>query len=60
MSGGKLYAYTLHYVQLIDGEEVDLFWKCEAENYAHAKEQLLNAEPHNVIFIEYYKGGKDE
>ena len=60
MNNGKLYAYTLHFVQKIEDEEHDLFWLCQAENYEHAKEQLLDAEPDGVLFVEYYKGGVDE
>ena len=59
MSDGKLYQYVLHYVQLIDGQEIDLFWRCQAENYRHAVEQLHNAEPDDVLFVEYYKGGPE-
>lgn len=58
MSAGKLYVYVLHYVQDIDGEEVDLFWRCQAEDYPHALEQLHNAED-NIIFVEWYKGGPE-
>ncbi len=48
--------YVLHYVEInpFTGQEIDLYWRCQAEDYAHAVEQLHNAEP-DVIFEELYK-----
>lgn len=37
--------YVLRYVQRFsDGEEDTFLWRCEAEDFGHAHEQLLNAE----------------
>ena len=57
MSDDKLYTYVLHYVQDIDGEEIDLFWRCQAEDYLHALEQLHNAED-NILFL--LSGAKED
>ena len=35
----------------IDDAEVEQFWRCQADDYAHAVEQLEDAEP-NIIFVE--------
>ncbi len=33
--------YLIHYV---DGNNLDLYWRCEADNYTHAIEQLKDHE----------------
>lgn len=53
--------YVLHYSQKHkDGDVVDgLFFRCTADNYEHAVEQLndsVNSEKSTVIFHEFYKG----
>ena len=51
-----LQEYMLHYVeQDEDGKEASLYWRCSAENYAHAVEQLEDAAAGQVIFCELVK-----
>ena len=38
--------YLLSYV--IDDPDDCLYWRCQAEDYEHAVEQLINAEPDSV------------
>lgn len=48
--------YVLHYVT--KENDTDLFWRCLAENYNHAKEQLenyLDGFNETLIFCEKYK-----
>jgi len=52
--------FVLHYHQTIDGIEStkSLFWRCEADDYEHAVEQLENAiesENEELVFVELYK-----
>jgi hypothetical protein len=51
--------YVLHYIQTLLGKESrSLFWRCQADNYEHAVEQLENAiesEGEKVVFVEFYK-----
>jgi len=51
--------YVLHYIQTLLGQESrSLFWRCQADNYEHAVEQLENAvesEGEKVVFVEFYK-----
>jgi hypothetical protein len=52
--------FVLHYHQTIGGIEStkSLFWRCEADDYEHAVEQLENAiesENEELVFVELYK-----
>jgi hypothetical protein len=52
--------FTLHYKQTFAGVEStqSLFWRCEADDYEHAVEQLENAiesENERLVFAELYK-----
>ena len=53
--------YTLHYRQTIDGKESEtpLYWRCDADDYDHAVEQLKDEVEHaqgeKVIFVECLK-----
>ena len=52
--------FVLHYHQTFAGVESNcpLFWRCEADDYDHAVEQLENAiesENERLIFVEHYK-----
>ena len=46
--------YLLHYVDCCGDS---LFYRCQADDYAHAVEQLEDAERHQgrVAFVELYK-----
>ncbi len=50
---------VLHYIQTLLGQESrSLFWRCQADAYEHAVEQLENAvesEGEKVVFVEFYK-----
>ena len=54
---GTMLGYVLHFVQLIDGKETSLYFRCMAENDAHALEQLENAET-GILFSEIIKREK--
>ena len=52
--------YVLYYVQqFADFSEEQLFWRCQADNYDHAVEQLQNAidseSNSKLVFVEHYK-----
>ena len=53
--------YVLHFIQtynLID-KNISSFWRCSADNYKHAVEQLRDEIEHNqgerLLLVEYYK-----
>jgi len=54
-------SHVLHYIQTFDlvDRNVSLFWRCDAENYEHALEQLKDEVEGNqsekLIFVELYK-----
>ncbi len=53
--------YVLHYIQTFNGKDLGIssFWRCFADNYEHALEQLKDEVERNqgerVILAEYYK-----
>jgi hypothetical protein len=53
--------YMLHFIQtynLVD-KNISAFWRCSADNYDHAVEQLSDEIEHNqgerLVFVELYK-----
>jgi len=53
--------YVLHFIQtynLVD-KNISLFWRCSADNYNHAVEQLRDEIERNqgerLILVEHYK-----
>lgn len=54
-------SYVLHYIQTYDLIDcnVSQFWRCDAENYEHAVEQLKDEVESNqsekIVFVEFYK-----
>jgi hypothetical protein len=53
--------YVLHYIQTFNGKDLGIssFWRCFADNYEHALEQLKDeverSQGERVILAEYYK-----
>jgi len=53
--------FVLHYIQTFNGMDIGIssFWRCFADNYEHALEQLKDEVEINqgerVILAEYYK-----
>lgn len=52
--------YLIHYVQTTaDNGEIDLYWRCDADDYSHAVEQLKDevehAEGEKLLFHELLK-----
>ncbi len=50
-----MFHYLIHYV---DAHETDLYWRCEAEDYEHAVEQLKDHErtvSGDVLFHEMFE-----
>jgi len=57
----KMKDYVLHFIQtynLVD-KNISSFWRCSADNYNHAVEQLRDEIERNqgerLILVEYYK-----
>ena len=44
---------------ILDGEENRMYWRCDAEDYSHAVEQLKDAEP-SMNWCELLKVNKHE
>lgn len=56
----ELLGYLLHFVQTQqDNKEVSLYWRCDAENYTHAVDQLRDEVEHcqgeKLLFHELIK-----
>jgi hypothetical protein len=53
----KMKTYLLHFHQT--GSDIPLYWRCEAEDYEHAVEQLKDEVEHaqgeKLIFVEKIK-----
>lgn len=53
--------YVLHFIQTSQGVEDNFssFWRCEADDYLHAEEQLRDEVERNqgerVVLVEFYK-----
>jgi hypothetical protein len=61
MTPMKMKDYVLHFIQthnLVD-KNISSFWRCSADNYKHAVEQLRDEIERNqgerLIFVEHYK-----
>jgi len=57
----KMKDYVLHFIQtynLVD-KNISSFWRCSADNYKHAVEQLRDEIERNqgerLVLVEYYK-----
>lgn len=48
--------YVLHYFFEVDGQEIEAWYRCQADDYDHAVEQLLDDDAFKVVFYELYKG----
>jgi hypothetical protein len=63
MTNNQLHAYILGFctkdADILDNPNNRRYWNCQAEDYDHAVEQLINAEP-DTIFYELVRGSHDQ